>query len=508
MRAYITRGERGMAIQAYERCRSVLADLLDAQPSEETQRLAAEIRASAQQVRAPVAAIRIEPARDSRLPQRLAIPELRGDARSEPRGEVRGEVRPEPRPDSRPEARPASPRAGARVGVLPLQLVGAGEAEAHLATGLADEITAAMARFRWMSLVSSSSLARFAAQSRDEAAIRRAFGIDFLLDGTIQRAQDRLRVSLRLLDLRVGNQIVWSRRFDRDSSDTLVLQDEIAAEVAAQIDPEILMIEAQRAAQRPQAEAGAYDLMLRAVPLIARLEKPQFLQAGEMLRQSILLEPDYGAAHGWAAYWHLFLVSQGWTHEPAAKMAEAGRLADRGVLLDPQDARALTIAGHVRTRAGGRLREAQALHERALHLNPNLAMAWSLSGLAHAYAGDLAEAQRRLDHYKKLSPMDPHAFYLDTALPIVALMRRDYEAAVDFGREVSEMNPSFAGSYKPYLAALGHLGHEQEAMIARKRLLAIQPDFTVRMFSARSPFSRSADLEHYVAGLRKVGIGD
>ena len=90
-----------------------------------------------------------------------------------------------------------------------------------------------------MFLVSSSSLARFATQTRDETAIRRAFGLDFLLDGTIQRVRDRLRISMRLLDLRAGNQVVWSRRFDREADDLLTLQDEIAAEAVAQIDPEI-----------------------------------------------------------------------------------------------------------------------------------------------------------------------------------------------------------------------------------------------------------------------------
>jgi DNA-binding SARP family transcriptional activator/TolB-like protein len=187
MRAYTTRGERGMAIQAYERCRSVLADLLDAQPSEETQRLAAEIRATANLPRGTQAnnssSLRADLVRDLRLPTRTM--EQRPEIRQEPRAEQRSEV-----------TRPVSPRAGARIGVLPLQLVGVGDGEAHLATGLADEITAALSRFRWMSLVSSSSLARFAAQSRDEAAIRRTFSVDFLIDGTIQRAADRLRVSL------------------------------------------------------------------------------------------------------------------------------------------------------------------------------------------------------------------------------------------------------------------------------------------------------------------------
>ncbi|MBC7636395.1 MAG: hypothetical protein H7251_12410, partial [Acetobacteraceae bacterium] len=369
MRAYTVRGERGMAIQAYERCRAVLADQLDAQPSEETQRLLAEIRTSSAPVRPavapPPAAQRVAEPRETRASQRA-------DARNEG---ARGDT-----------GRPTT-RGGARVGVLPLSMIGTTEAEAHLSTGLAEEITSALARFRWMFLISSSSLARYATQTRDETAIRRAFGIDFLLDGTIQKVGERLRVALRLLDLRVGNQVVWSRRFDRDVHDLLTMQDDIAAEVVAQIDPEILLIEAQRVTQRPPLDATGYDMVLRAIPLIGRLDRVQFMQAGGLLADAVAQEPDYAPAHAWFAYWQMFLVGQRWTENPKAAMLEASKLAERAITLDPHDGRALSIAGHVRSFINRRLREALALHERALNLNPNLAMAWALSGVAYAYLG-------------------------------------------------------------------------------------------------------------------------
>jgi DNA-binding SARP family transcriptional activator/TolB-like protein len=465
MRAYAERGERGMAIQSYERCRAALTDLLDATPSPETQRLAAEIRAG-------------------HTPSAAASP---ADA-------------------PRPEPRTNGVRGGAKVGVAPLRMLGTGEEEAHLSLGLAEEVTAALARFRWMFLVSSSSLARYATQTRDETAIRRAFGIDFLLDGTIQRVPDRLRISLRLLDLRAGNQVVWSRRFDRDSHDLLTLQDEIAAEVVAQIDPEILLIEAQRVAARPSQDATAYDLMLRALPLLGRLERPLFMQAGDLLRQAIAQEPDYAAAHAWYAYWHIFLVGQAWTKDPAAVMAEAGRLAERAIMLDPQDAKALTIAGHVRAFLHHRLREAITLHERALMLNPNLSMAWNLSGVAYAYLGELDEAERRIQRYKHLSPIDPQAFFFDTAAVVLAFLKGDYQRAIATGREVSEMNPAFSAPCKPYLAALGHLGQMQEAEVVRRRLLSIEPAFTVSRFIEASPFARVEDRDRFAAGLRLAGI--
>jgi DNA-binding SARP family transcriptional activator/TolB-like protein len=498
MRAHAARGERGMAIQAYDRCRSVLADLLDAAPSAETQNLLAEIRGPSG------ARIQLRP---QRLPTPTPPPRTAPVAQP-PLSAPPVDDEPYGAPPA-PEAKPVGnwpTRGGAHVGVMPLQLVGTTEEDAHLAPGLTEEITTALARFRWMFVVASNSLARFAAENRDETAIRRTFGIDFLLDGSIQRVRSRIRITVRLLDLRAGNQVVWARRFDRQSNDLLSLQDEIASEVVAQIDPEILLIEARRSAGNPPVDATAYDLMLRSIPLMGRLEREAFRQAGEYLARAIELEPEYAGAHAWYAYWQMFLVGQDWADDPAAAMAAAGQHAEQAVSLDPYDARALTIAGHVRAFLHRRLHEALALHERALSLNPNLAMAWALSAIAYAYLGDLEEAERRNNRYKKLSPLDPHAFFFDAFFILIHLMKRDYESAVAVARAVTEMNPSFSATYKPYLAALGHLGRSREAAVVRRRLLAIEPDFSVERFIATSPLERESDRDHFAQGLRLAGV--
>ena len=576
MRAYLARGERGMAIQAYERCRLVLADQLDAQPSAETQRLLSDIRnvvpakqpgsgetsllvnggggnAGGSNGRPPPprppprpmprstvhpldepdspppgAPARFDPRLDQMRPdvmrqdamrQDAMRPDaMRQDAMRQDIGQMNG-PRTEPGGSQlmdremgagefavRDPSRSPAPRGGARVGVMPLQLIGTTAAEEHLSTGLADEITSGLAKFRWMFLVTSSSIARFAAQNRDESALRNAFGLDFLLDGVVQRGGDRLRISLRMLDLRGGNQVVWTRRFERNADDLLTLQDEVAAEVVAQIDPEILLIESQRVASRPLADPSAYDLLLRALSMIGRLERPLFMQAGEFLRQAIALEPDWAATHAWYAYWHIFLAAQAWADDPQAGMAEAGRLADRAIALDPQDAKALTIAGHVRAYLHRRPHDGIMLHERALTMNPNLAMAWILSGVAFAYLGDLDEAERRIARYKKLSPLDPQAAFFDTARVVVALLRHDHMGAVDIGRQVTSMNASFLAALKPYLSALGHMRMDAEAAMIRTRLLSLEPDFTVGAYLATSPLDRPTDRQHFAEGLRLAGI--
>jgi DNA-binding SARP family transcriptional activator/TolB-like protein len=493
MRAHAERGERGMAIQAYDRCRAVLADLLDAGPSAETQKLLTEIRGPAGS-RGPRAAAQpmVQLAPPGAVDPALAAPPALGAPRHEPAAEHHR----------------AEPRAGARIGVMPMQLVGMSEQDAHVGPGLAEEITTALSRFRWMVVVSSAALARFAEHSREEGAIRRSFSLDFLLDGSIHRAGQRLRITLRLLDLRAGNHVVWARRFDRESQDLLSLQDDVAAEVVAQIDPEILMIEARRSAGQPTADPTAYDLVLRALPLMNRMEREPFMQAGAQMARAIEMEPDDAAAHAWYAYWHTFLVGQGWAEDRDAAVLSADDLAERAVTLDPHNARALTIAGHVRACVHRRPREAAALHERALSLNPNLAMAWALSAATHAFMGDTGEAERRNNRYKKLSPFDPYAFSFDATFTLIHLLKRDHESAVVAGRAHTQMGPALGPGFKCYLSALGHLGRAQEAATARRRLLDIEPGFTIAAFLRNTPLERDADRQHVAEGLRLAGIAE
>lgn len=510
MRAHATRGERGMAIQAYERCRAVLSDLLDAAPSAETQRLLAEIRGPAGRPlpgrRLPDGAGDGTPVAASPAP--AAPPGAGGLSASG--GYAVAATAPlattatAPPP---PASEPARGRTGIRIGVLPLQLMGAGDDEAPLAIGLADEITTALARSRSLFVVSSTSLARFAEASRDESAIQRMFGLDYLLDGTAQRVRNRLRITLRLLDLRAGNQVVWARRFDRQTHDLLNLQDEIAAEAVAQIDPELLILEARRLSAQPLTQqADAFQLTIRAQPQLMRLERTAFMQAGDLLARAIAQDPEFAAAHTSSAWWHLLVITQDWTSTPRDHIERASAHAEQAIMLDPQDARTLTVAGHVRTELNHQLREGAALHDRALSINPNHSKTWNLSGLTHAYLGDLEEAERRVNRYKRLAPMHPQAFFLDTAFVTIALMKQDYETAITVGREITEMNPHFSGSLKPYLAALGHLGRAPEATAVLRRLLALEPDFSVQRFLARTPFVRPQDRDHFARGLRLAGL--
>ena len=477
MRAHAAQGERGMAIQAYDRCRAVLAELLDAAPSAETQTLLVEIRGPS----------------SKRLPSRPPRPPP----------EAAGRTRADTATGSDDDGGPSS---GARIGVLPMRCVGLPEDLAYLGPSLANEITTALSRFRWMSVISLNSLARFARDPGDRSTVRNVAGIDFLLDGAIQRSRNKLRVTLRLLDIPGDNQVVWARRFDRPADDLLAVQEEIAGEVAAQIDPVMLLIQAKRGAAHPDARATAWQLILRSVLLITRLERDGFMRAGQNLAKAIELEPDHASAHAWYAAWHVLLVSQGWASDPRKAGDRAAELAERAIVLDPWSAGVFSVAGHVRAFIEHNPREAVALHERSLELNPNLAATWALSAITHVVLGDLNEAERRYDRYKMLSPLDPYSFMFDGLYGMIHLLKRDTEAAVAIGRAVTQLNPAYSAGYKLYLAALGHLGREQESALVLRRLLAIEPNITVEACWETFPLERQSDQDYFAEGLRLAGL--
>jgi DNA-binding SARP family transcriptional activator/tetratricopeptide (TPR) repeat protein len=479
MRAHAAQGERGMAIQAYDRCRAVLAELLDVAPSAETQALLVEIHGPS----------------SKRLPTRPLRPVVETVTPAAVGDEAVAETSDEPHAEG-----------GARIGVLPMRCVGLPDDVAYLGPSLANEITTALSRFRWMSVISLNSLARFARERDDGSAIKRTSAVDFLLDGAIQRSRNKLRITLRLLDLRADNQVVWARRFDRSADDLLSVQEEVAGEAAAQIDPVMLLIQAKRGAAGPDAGTSAWQLILRSVLLITRLANDGFRRAGENLTRAIELEPDHAPAHAWYAAWHVLLVSQGWAADPHAAGNRAADLAERAIVLDPYSAAVFTVAGHVRACIEHDPRGAAALHERALALNPNLAAAWALSAITHVLLGDVKEAERRYSRYKVLSPLDPYSFMFDGLFGMVHLLKGDCEAAVAVGRTVTQLNPSYSAGYKLYLAALGHLGRGQETGIVLQRLLAIEPNVTIERCISTFPLAREADRDKFAEGLRLAGV--
>jgi TolB-like protein/FixJ family two-component response regulator len=395
-----------------------------------------------------------------------------------------------------------------RLGVMPFRTIGSNTDSAY-SLGLANEISNAFSRFRPIVCVEPGSIAALADEPDRQAERWQQLDLDFLVDGSFRKKGNDIRVLLRLINMRGSGEISWGRRFDSLMPDVLNLQDKIASETAAQVAPELVVAwEEREAASRRQVDPTAYDLILRAIPATYCVDEAGFREAGALLERSLALDPSSAVCHAWLAHWYFCLVGQGWATDIALAAERADSLSQQAIILDPGDARAFAVAGHVRAYLRKDAEGGLWLLERAIELNPNLAIAWCYSGLAHTYLGQYSEAIRRIEHAQRLSPFDPWSFLFDNAYGMAFLFTGQYEAAARALRRARDLNPGFSSTYKALLPALGHLGARQEAASVRKALLALEPGFSVDVALARSPMLRQEDRDRYAEGLRLSGISE
>jgi len=465
MRARIDQGDKAAALSVFEQCRIALAEAGGRTPSPQTIALLAQAR-------------------------------------------VENEPQPAPPEKIEPPGFPVSLRRSSsrlRIGVAPLRAL-PGNLAVELAAALAEELTGALARFRWLACVPVTSLAALFGERWTKESLWRELSLDFLVDGTVQQYGEKIRVMTRLLDLRSAGEVVWAARFDRTITEILDLQDEIASGAVAQLESKLLMWEGERVAALSHGSRTAHELLHASIPHLFRLDRSGFQTAGENLEQALRLDPDNPRILAWLAQWYLFAIGQGWAGDVARATRRAHELTSAAVDLAPDDARALTLAGHVRGFIEQRPDEALELHERAIAANPNLPMAWCRSAFAHSYSGNHEEALRRAARARSLSPDDPLGFVYEGSLAVPQFLRGDYEAAVQSGSRAIALNPGFSSSYKTQLAALGHLGRHQQAAEMRARLLTLEPRFSLSQAMERSPIRRPEDRARYADGLRLGGL--
>jgi tetratricopeptide (TPR) repeat protein len=208
----------------------------------------------------------------------------------------------------------------------------------------------------------------------------------------------------------------------------------------------------------------------------------------------------------WGAHWQVYHVGQGWSQDPGRAFAIAQKYALDAIRLDPENAEAMGIYGHVCSFLNKDFDSALHYFERALRVNPNLAFVWSLSALTYCYIGQPDIALDRLERHRDLTPIEPYPALFDNPYAIAYLIKRDYEQAAVFGRRVTKTRQEFVNGYKPLLAALGHLGRTEEAESYVAKLLSLEPGFTVERFGQVYPFKHASDREHYMTGLRLAGV--
>lgn len=395
---------------------------------------------------------------------------------------------------------------GWRIAVIPFRNLG-NTLGGGLSLGMAEEISAALSRFRMPRVIATGSFWDGSGPSADCLAKCRTFNLDYAISGTIQASGQRIRVTVSLVDVAMDFEVIWASRFDGTTDDLFTLQDTIASQTVAQIDPELLQRHQFRGEAAQQPNAAAHQAVLTAIQGIYRPDKLRFLEAKGLLDKAIDLDPNYADAYAWLAYWYVIGLGQGWVDDAHDAAVNAGAAAERAVALDPLDARGVTIAGHVKAYLLHDVEAALLFQQRAVLLNPNLPIAWALSAWTHIYCGRHREAVDHATMAESLSPADPHIFFVEHASMMAHLFLKDLKKADALAMSSLERKPRHASTLRGRLAILGHLGDHDTAASCLRTLQLIDPTVTVEKIVSIPPF-RPSDMSYYRDGLRKAGVPD
>jgi adenylate cyclase len=390
------------------------------------------------------------------------------------------------------------------IAILPFTNMSGDPEQEYFADGVSEDIITALSRIRWFFVIARNSSFAYKGQATDVKQVAQELGIRYVLEGSVRKGGNRVRITAQLADGTTGNQ-VWARRYDRELADIFDLQDEITETIVGAIEPELGKAERERAKSKRPDNLDAWDLYQRGMSHLYRYTKVDLAEAQGLFRSAVELDPNQGPAYSGLAEAYYYEVVYGFADSVADNRERAIEPARRAVALDAEDAGARCTLGRIhylRREHGPAIMELEA----ALELNPSLALAHYGLGAALVFSGRASESFPHLETAIRLSPHDPNMGSFLVRSADAKYFMRDYEDAVAWAVKALRQ-PNFQWSrYAVLLAALGQLGRVDEAKRHLQDLLGHRPDFTVSFVRDTHLFGNSEDFDHYLDGLRKAGV--
>jgi len=390
------------------------------------------------------------------------------------------------------------------VAVLPFHSAPDQDTDAWFAQGITEGIIHVLSGIHELLVISHGSSLAYAGAPVDPHRIVRELGVRYVLNGSVRRAGGRFRVATELSDA-TGGDVVRSDRYEGAAQELFDVQDQIAGRIAASLVPAVRRRELARAARKHPENLTSYDLVLQALDLLYQLDQKKFMRARGLLEQSIALDPDYATAYSHAATWHMFRIGQGWSLNPAEDIAAAARCASAALERDRENAVALAIYGHMLSFSQRDLHTASHFLDRAVFSGPSSHMAWTLHSATRGYLADGPAAIESAQRALRLSPFDPFGFFTEHMLSQAFYVNGDYEEAVTWGRLAAGHNSLLTSNLRTLAAALVASGRVTEARHVGQQVLAVEPNFRLSHFAARTPLS-PAILETHIPKLRLAGL--
>ncbi|HET6942048.1 MAG TPA: TIR domain-containing protein [Sphingomicrobium sp.] len=342
------------------------------------------------------------------------------------------------------------------VGVAPFVNLSNDPTQDYFVDGMTEDVVAALARFRTISVVAGGSkLSASGAGARAIEAGRR-LGVRYMLEGSVRKAADHVRIVLKLIDVNDGAEI-WADRIDEILGDEFVLQDRVAFGVASAIEPAVKEAEMRRLSSLPARQMGSYDLYLRASALLRAWRKDETLQALEFLEHAIELKPEFAAALAMVARAHARIVRWSWSDEPEGQIAQGSEQVALALRFGGDDAYVLAQAANALPDLSQSTDRAVGLIDRSLRLNPGAAYGWLVSGWIHVRTGVSAQAMEHLERAEQLEPFSTVGDGARAWMAIARFQQRRLDEALELFSRANIRNPDCIGALAALYGCLGQI---------------------------------------------------
>jgi TolB-like protein/Flp pilus assembly protein TadD len=391
------------------------------------------------------------------------------------------------------------------IAVLPFNNMSGDPEQEYFADGVVEEIITALSRMRWLFVIARNSSFTYKGRAVDVKQVGRELGVRYVLEGSVRKAANRVRITAQLIVAVTGAHL-WADRFEGALDDIFDLQDQVTASVVGAIAPKLEQAEVERAKHKPTESLDAYDYFLRGVASLHLWTREGNTEALRLFNRAIEIDSDFSSAYGMAAWCYAERKSERWMLDRARETAEAASLARKAAEVGRDDAIALARGGFALAYVVHDVDAGAALIDRALRLNPNLADAWHFSGWVRVYLGEPELAIEHFAHAMRLNPLDPLTFIMQMGIAFAYFFAGRYDDASSWAEKALREKPEYHPALRVAAASNALAGRMDEAHTAMARSLRLNPTPHISNLKNQIPLRRPEDLARYAEGLRKAGL--
>jgi tetratricopeptide (TPR) repeat protein len=357
----------------------------------------------------------------------------------------------------------------------------------------------------WLFVIARNSSFTYKGRAVDVKQVGRELGVRYVLEGSVRKSKNRVRITGQLIDTSTGAHI-WADRFDGELEDIFDLQDHVTASVVGAVAPKLERAEIERAKRKPTESLDAYDYYLRGVASAIPCTREGDNEALGLFYRAIELDPDFAVAHGWAAWIFHNRKSNGWMTNRAREIAEGTRLARRAVELGGDDAAALCWGGYVLANLAHELGDGIAYLDRALVLNPSLAAPWYLSGWLKVFLGEPEDAIERFVRAIRFSPLDPFISRMHAGIAYAHFFAGRHDEARFWAEKAVRPRPNWLTAVRGAAATYAIVGRLDEARKYMGHMRKLDPALCISNLKDLLPLRRAEDFAKWAEALREAGL--